>query len=863
VFAIRVLAALVEKLATVSPSALTAASLIPHLKRCRYRDALLAQDYDFGSGHAPVAAFADTPHDTRSVCIAVVEAPSDPEAAVVAARPLGAPVVFACHEGGVQWWKQTTDRPVLLEGLDRSQVRGFFHQHRDDLSPGRVFEGKTRRRLPGQTQLHFVDAGLMPFVERADGEQLGDLVEGAFRDMESVLNRRLHGGSDARNAIKATFWLLAAKALRDKKVKGFKTVDLTDIDDVFARVGKHYGVPHGVPPPSRAWHEATVRAAERINGFGNLGNLSTESLAHVYENALITPEVRKANGTHSTPGPLVDYIVWQLWPWIEALPLDRRHVFEPACGHAAFLVSALRVLRQWSGIDDAKGCHDYLMKHLHGVERDPFAVEVARLSLTLADVPHGNTWDLKWADMFEGTTLEARASKCGVLLANPPFEKFTRGERARYAKAKVTLGANTKACEMLRRTIPHLTKGACFGVVVPQGLLQSGEGATLRRTILSDFELAEVDLFEDKLFEKSEHETAVLLGRRKTAKAASSRLWFRRVRNAGVEAFRDRFAFSSEEPVDVSRFAATEAADLRVPELDTVWRQLSDYPVLAQFAAVGQGLTFKGRGLRRSAWTVHDPPQKGDPLGFANVPHDLCVFGVPPTVGMNLDRAVILTMRFGMPCRVPQVLLNYGRASRDAWLLKACLDERGLAFTSRFVAVRPKAPGGTTLYLWALLNSPVANAFAYCRTPRRYIPMKQMPVPRWSPSHAAHIEQAAMRYRTLATSRGPLYQTEATPEGIRRALLEMDAAVLRAYDLPPRLERQLLDLFTGVQRKGVGCTFTGYYPPGFSSCLPLHLLLSERFQRAAADVTSDRFKPGQSAYIREVLAAAATEMDEE
>ena len=120
-----------------------------------------------------------------------------------------------------------------------------------------------------------------------------------------------------------------------------------------------------------------------------------------------------------------------------------------------------------------------------------------------------------------------------------------------------------------------------------------------------------------------------------------------------------------------------------------------------------------------------------------------------------------------------------------------------------------------------------------------------------------------MGYRTLATSTGPLYDANATAEGVHRALLEMDAAVLHAYDLPPRLERQLLDLFAGVPRKGVGCTFTGYYPPGFSSCLPLHLLLSERFQRAAADVTSDRFKPGHSVHVRQALAAATADTNEE
>ena len=854
-----------EKTKTVPQSPLTAVSLLPHLKRCCYTDALLAQDYAFGSARAPVAAFAGTPHDARSVCIAVVNALSNPEAAVEATRPLGAPVVFACHGDTVQWWKQTTTSPVLLERVDRAQAREFFRQHRKDFSPATIFEGKTQRRLPGQTQLDFVDAGLMPFVERTEGERLSRLVERAFRDIEAVLKRKLRSGRDASNAIKATFWLLAAKALRDKEVDGFKTVYLTDIDDVFARVGRHYGVLDGVPPTGKAWHDATSRAAERIDSFENLRNLSTESLAHVYENALVTKAVRKANGTHSTPGALVDYIVWQLMPWIEGLPLDRRHVFEPACGHAAFLVSALRVLRQWSGIDDGKTCHDYLKKHLHGVEYDEFALEVARLSLTLADIPHGNRWDVKQADMFLGTTLEVGAKKCGLLLANPPYERFTPKQRAAYARAHVELGANTKACEMLRRTIPHLREGACFGVVVPQGLLHSKEGTTLRRTIVSDFELAEIDIFEDKLFEKGEHEAAVLMGRRKTGKTISGKLSFRRVRNADVGAFRDRFAFSSEEMVNVSRFTGTASASLCVPELDAVWRYLATYPMLGDVAAVAKGLDHKGKTLPRGCWTVHDPAQPDDAHGYAKVDDDLRIFGTPRVVGINLASRAVLSYRAGRTFGKTQVLLNYARVSREAWRLKPTLDERGLALTSRFVAVRPTASGTTALYLWGLLNSPVANAFAYCQTFKRDIlvgMVRKMPVPPWSAAHVARIEQAAMRYRALATSSGPLYDADATPEGIHRALLEMDAAVLRAYDLPPRLERQLLDLFTGVERKGVGCTFTGYYPRGFSSYLPLHLLLSHRFQRAAADVTGDRFKPGESAHVREALVAARADTDE-
>jgi len=844
---------------------MTAASLVPHLKRCRYDDALLELDYDFGSGRVPVAAFADTPHDARSICIAAVDAPSDPKEAVNSTKPLGAPVVFACHGNKVQWWKQTAGAPELLERVDGSRVRGFFSKHKNDLTPPNIFKGKTRLRLPGQTQLTFVDVGLMPFVERTEGERLSRLVETAFRDVEGALRRKLKSESDARNAIKATFWLLAAKALHDKRVDGFKTVDLTDIDDVFARVGRHYGVPNGVPPPGNAWYAATSGAAERISDFNSLRNLSTESLAHVYENALVTKAVRKANGTHSTPAALVDYIVWQLLPWIEELHSDRRHVFEPACGHAGFLVSALRVLRQWSDIDDGKARHRYLKKHLHGVEYDAFALEVARLSLTLADIPHGNKWDLKRSDMFSGTTLEDGAKRCGVLLANPPYERFTESERAEYAKVNVELRANTKACEMIRRTIPHLAGNACFGVVVPRGLLHSTEGTELRRTILSGFELSEIGIFEDKLFEKGDHEAAVLMGRRKTHKRTPAKLWFRRVRNTGIEAFRERFAFSSQELVKVSRFLRTESSDLRVPERDAVWTYLSSFPTLGNIAAVAKGLVHKGKTLPTDCWTVHDPAQPGDPRGYANIQKDLMIFGTPKVVGINLEDRAILSYGAGRTFGKPQVLLNYPSVGRKAWRLKAVLDKSGLALNSSFVAIRPTMPGTTVLYLWALLNSPVANAFAYCTLGKRHNlvgMMRKMPVPRWSQAHAANIAQAAMRYRNLAST-GPLYDVEATPEGIKQALLQMDAAVLRAYDLPPRLERQLLDLFTNVERKGVGCEFTGYYRPGFSSCIPLHMLLSERFQRAAADVTADRFKPGESAHVREVLTTAGAGMDGE
>lgn len=857
-----------EETAALQPTLLTPSSLIPHLQRCGYSDALLAHPYDFGVGTVPVAAFADTPHDSRSACVAVIETGQNPEEDVIAIRPLGTPVVLACHNGSLQWWKQTTGTPVLHEKVDSAQLQRFFGEHEANLGPKKVFEGKTFLRLPHQTQLSFVDAGLLPFVEREEGAQLSGLVVQALRDIEQTLARKIEHKSDIDNAIKATFWLLAAKALRDKGVNGFKTVNLTDVENVFARVGRHYGIPDDVPPPGRKWQAATLRAAQTIDGFPSLRNLSTESLAHVYENALVTPEIRKAHGTHSTPSALVDYMVWQLWPWIEELPVECRHVFEPACGHGAFLVGALRVLRQWSDIDDGEERHTYLKEHLHGLENDPFALEVARLSLTLADIPHGNTWNLKRADMFLGTTLEEGAKKCGVLLANPPYERFNNVERARYERANVTLRGNTKASEMLRRTIPHLSEGACFGVVVPQSILRSDKATEteLRRSILSDFDVLEIDIFEDKLFEKSEHEVAVLLARRKSGRRVPRKVPFRRVRNTDVDAFRDRFKFSSEEHVSPSRFAESGSAEMWIPELDSLWRHLKEAPRLRNIADIRQGFSFAKSGLiikaRAAAKTKVADAVPTILEGHTNTN----IWEVPRSSWVSPRRTPIRPWRSGQYTGKPQILVNYVRAMRGPWRIKAMCDPQGHAVINTYSTVRLHENGPPALFVWAMLNSPLANAYVYSDTMKKHIYdslIASIPMPQHWEQSVDQIVSAAHIYMTMAREPGEFELRGDDDVGLRRALVEMDATVLRAYDLPPGLERQLLDLFTGVPRKGVGCRFTGYYPPGYSSHLPLHLLISERFERAAANHTADRFHPGESEHVRQTLAMAATAFDQE
>ena len=128
---------------------LSAVKLKTHLARCGYRGDLLKKDYRFGDQTVALAGFAHQPTDARSACIAVVDSEGDPKAAVSGCRALGAPVVFVCHQGRVEWWRQTTTDPVLQhpQPVKATQLNAFFEEHKADFDPQSVYRAKTIGRI--------------------------------------------------------------------------------------------------------------------------------------------------------------------------------------------------------------------------------------------------------------------------------------------------------------------------------------------------------------------------------------------------------------------------------------------------------------------------------------------------------------------------------------------------------------------------------------------------------------------------------------------------------------------------------------------------------------------------------------------
>jgi len=785
---------------------LTPISIKPSLRDCGYRPDLLRTDFSFGDHlTVPLVGFAQSPVDSRSACIAVIsETPNirDPRLAVEACRTVGTPVVFVCLQDTLQWWKQGAASAEYLESVPADNVERFFHAHKKQFSPEAVYRAKTWGRYRQADQLSFVDLGLMPLVEEQVGKSLATLVERSVSELKGSLGWKDPTDEQGHWLLKAIFWLLSGKILRDKQVSTFELLDLHDVEDVFRRVARHYGSEE-LPVGSQERIDALYGCACEIGRFDSLALTTTESLGYVYENTFISKETRSSLGTHTTPSFLVDYILGNLTDWVEEIPVNERTVFEPACGQSAFLVSAMRLLTEMlppeNTIPDRRG--PYLRSRLHGTDIDPFALDLARLSLTLTDIPNPDGWDLTVQSMFAGNHLAEQARRSTILLANPPFENFKADEQ-RNSDSRFL----NKSAETLWRTLPQLPAGAVFGVVVPQTILHSDNARDLRELLARDFELKEICLFPDRVFSFSDAESAIILGRHRRA-AARHTVRYQWIRERDLPLFRSDPSVLPARDILQSRFLDDKSFSFRLPGLEEVWAALADNPTLADISSVGQGLIYRGEDLPRGSTTYGKEHFAGSRRGYVFFDRGVQLHELPTPYWMNLAPEVIRRAVSGTTVEIPQMLLNYARASRGPWRLKALIDKLGHPATSNFTLIRATNPLYSLEALWALLNSPVANAYAYSHLGKRHNlvgDIRRIPIPK-SVSFES-VQAAASEYLTAAA------ETDASSANLKKLLLRVDCEVLALYSLPSEVEQSLLGLFTDWERVGVPFRQSRYLP---------------------------------------------------
>jgi hypothetical protein len=758
-----------------------------------YRPEAVVSDYAFADVLAEnnptrtvqLAAFTRTPPSYRSAALAVAEGGGRRVLDVVNEhRALGAPLLFVINQEEVTVWEvRSAAPPRAIETVGLRGIDDLFRRHRTAWHPDAIHRAKSVGPSEGGYQLDFVDLGLLPAIEGEIHVKLDRLLTETLD-----LSRKVPGGEsvDVRTMFRVIFRLLAAKVLEDRRHPYADAWDAEDLSSVLTGIETFYSLGH-IQGRTPAELQTVFKSAwQHLRAGISFSNISADDLAFVYENTLITPQTRKVFGTHSTPRQVAEYVVQRL-ELHNHKPEDLK-IYEPFAGAGVFLVSALRHLRdllpvEWS--DQQR--HDFLIGCISGDEVDPFACEVATLSLILADYPNHNGWHVKEADLFANDLLARRIGANNVILCNPPFEAFTEEDKARYKIASTT---HSKAIAALSAALD--AKPLALGFVLPHSFILERQFMEQRRRIESLYESVEVLKLPDGIFGAADTETAAVIARNLRSDATKSIV----LRSTEV-AERDRWSFLKTGQTTVHRMVARDISDspegsLWIPALSDLWEYFRDYARLGAVVNPSVGLQWYDQDQGRSNY---DTP--GYQPGFANARH-LQQYQNPTPVWLDF-REENVRRGFDHDWTQPKIIASATRLRRGAWCIGAFVDTEGMLCSQQFFGLWPVSPLSKSelLALAAIMNGPVANAFLAVNSPKdrfRVSVLRDVPLPKSIPTKLAEL---AGEYTELLT-RQTIFENSG--EDLSLLLTKIDAEVIRAYDLPLRLERQLLAYFEGSER---------------------------------------------------------------
>ncbi|MBB4102948.1 N-6 DNA methylase [Allorhizobium borbori] len=793
-------------------------SIESELLKLGYSTEAIIRDYKFADvlsaggeqRHVELAAFTQVPESYRSAAFGVISGDVS-EVEIARRRSLGAPILFSIGPSDVGVWRVGAEGgPRLIERVSISGLSELFRRHAQEWSPLSVHRAKSLGQNQAAYQLDFVDLGLIPAIEHEVELKLARLLEDVIRALLNDLSSDQEIG-----AFRVTFRLLAAKILADRQHPAAASWADAPVGDVLAGIEAYYGLGKFSETGIDELPKTSVDAAwQLLRQAISFRNISSDSLAFVYENTLVTTDTRKRFGTHSTPRQVAEFLVSKLD--LSRFDLPTLSIFEPFTGAGTLLVAALRRLRDYLPSDwSAEQRHAFLVPRVRGAEIDSFACEVATLSLILADYPNANGWKIATKDLFEGKSLAEELASATIVLCNPPWEDFDLAERTQYPE--IATRSLSKPMAVLRTVLD--SKPPAIGFVLPQGFLRQKQYAELRQKIADLYGNIELTSLPDRTFQQAGFETALLVAsdRRPDDSVTPSKLV------STVVEDRDRLAFLSSGVVTAERRRQKLVSDggLWVGALDELWEYVDRYPHLGSKAEIYRGLQWVSQDDGRC-----EEPRRGYARGVFKPADSLVQFGIKSISFLDVrEESAYRLAPLSRPWHLPKVLTNVARLSRGPWRIAAAYDTSGLVASQAFFGIWTEATDLPGEALEAILNGPLTNAFVAERASNQHFTnelLKRLPVPKTTDYRA--IVDAVHTYkseRNVADQAGLV--SIATLDHLASLLIDIDAQVLKAYDLPPRIERRLLEYFRGHEsERRTGHGFGGWLPENFKAFVPLH-----------------------------------------
>ena len=796
------------------------------LQRIGYSGPLMERDYSFPDWFSrqelrtlDIAVFGQTPVSYESACIGVTHVNGLCERPLVDSfRAFGAPILLEIDQNEIREWEVSSrDKHNLVGRYPTLQLAAALANRASHWQPKTLLRAKNIGVDPYSPIQRNLFSGLIPELESEIQETLDPLLRTAVSETRTTYRHSTGRDPDPRSLFKVVFLALTAKVFSDRRV--IKFVGNGDFDSILTAAAKHDGQSARILLNKDA-REAAVRSVWADLDFRNL---SVEVLADIWSRTLVDADTKRELGIHRTPRSVVRYIVKHVMSSISTGD-DDRIVYEPCSGSATFLIGALNYIRNSLPLSSAESRHKYFVKTLHGFEKDPFAVELSGLALTLADFPHRNDWNIEERDVFTPGAMTDSLRRSSAVLCNPPFGKFTQTERDKYGHVHPR-----KPAELIRRVLADLHPSAVMGFVLPYIFVDGVEFRDTRQLLAERFASIEVTVLPEKSFSGAPTDIALLVAKEPILHE-SVRFVFRKV-NDSAEAWR---AFQEDETVSTTRNGilprdAARAA-FSLAELDAVWLRLAGGPVLADIANIHRGIEWKS--MASSPRHLRTTPADGYVQGVAPRT-DFSIFEVPPLMYLDVRPDDQRSLSYQRPWSLPKVILRKSRVSRGKWRLAAFPDSSGITCYQTYYGVWPSDKSGVIdeVVLAAILNGPVANAFIADHEGTRDITaavLRTMPMPMLSADQADRVRKLVRRYQSAST---PAWMESGEDPDPERLLKQIDAIVLQGYRLTPRLEREVLDHFNGSQRK-VAHPFSNYFSEEFDLFVSLSQYLNPDFQGA-------------------------------